>query len=126
MRRTIGIKQFAVLLLSAAALALSAATLAEVTPGSKAAEKEACVAPTDDMRRNHMEYLKHERVEVVREGARDTKYSIAECVNCHGAHDEQGQSIPVNGEGQFCDSCHSYAAVNITCFQCHRKVPEEK
>jgi predicted CXXCH cytochrome family protein len=126
MRRTIGFKRFAVLLLCGAAVLLSAAALGGVTPGSKAAGMEACVAPTDDMRRNHMEYLKHERVEVVRDGVRDTKYSLAECVNCHGTHDEQGQPVAINSEGQFCDGCHNYTAVSITCFQCHSKVPEEK
>ncbi len=127
MRRTIGFKRFAALLVSGAVLVLSAAALAGgVTPGSKAATMESCVAPTADMRRNHMEYLKHERDEVVREGVRDTQYSLAECVNCHGAHDDQGRPVPVNADGQFCDSCHHYAAVSIPCFQCHRKVPEEK
>jgi predicted CXXCH cytochrome family protein len=129
MRRTIGFKRFAVLLVSGAMLVLSAAAMSEsavVTKGSKAAEGGECVAETQDMRRNHMEYLKHERVEVVRDGVRDTKYSLAECVNCHGTHDEQGQPVAINSEGQFCDGCHNYTAVSITCFQCHSKVPEEK
>jgi hypothetical protein len=34
--------------------------------------------------------------------------------------------VPVNAPGEFCDGCHSYTAVNITCFQCHATVPETK
>ncbi len=97
-----------------------------VTEGSKAASLDACVAPTADMRRNHMDYLKHERIAVVRDGVRDNQYSIEDCVNCHASKDSQGQSLLVNAEGQFCESCHDYTAVNITCFQCHRKTPEGK
>ncbi len=41
-----------------------------VTQGSKAASLQACVASTDDIRRNHMDYLKHDRDEVVIDGDR--------------------------------------------------------
>jgi hypothetical protein len=129
MRRTIGFKGFAVLLVSGAALVLSSAAMSEsavVTKGSKAAEGGECVAETQDMRRNHMEYLKHDRDAVVHKGIRDSQYKLSECVDCHAAKDDHGQALPVNGEGQFCDSCHNYTAVSITCFQCHSKVPEEK
>ncbi len=108
-------------LLAAAAWAGSVA----VTEGSKAAGMQSCVTDTSDMRRNHMEYLKHVRHDVVHAGNRDQKFRFAECVDCHAGKDASGKAIPVNAEGQFCDSCHDYAAVDVDCFGCHRKVPEE-
>ncbi len=128
MHRLIGFKRIVATILGALLLSFSAASMSgsAVVAGSKAAGMESCVAPTAEMRRNHMEYLKHERDETVHAGIRDGKYSIADCVSCHASKDESGNYIPVNAEHQFCDSCHSYAAVKPTCFQCHRKVPEEK
>ena len=130
MHRLIGFKRIAAAIMGAALLSFSAVSMSDsaVVKGSKAADmgKDGCVATTEDMRRNHMEYLKHERDGTVREGKRGGKYSIAECIDCHAAKDDSGKYIPVNAEHQFCDSCHNYAAVKPTCFQCHRKVPEEK
>jgi hypothetical protein len=130
MHRLTGFKRIVATIVGVALLSFSAASMSgdstAVVEGSKAASTESCVAPTDDMRRNHMEYLKHERDETVREGVRGGKFSIAECVSCHAGKDESGKYVPVNAEHQFCDSCHNYAAVKPTCFQCHRKVPEEK
>lgn len=96
-----------------------------VTPGSKAAGMDACVAPTGEIRRNHMDYLKHDRIKVVQQGVRDVKHSLAECIACHAEPDAvKGGYQPVNGEGQFCNGCHQYVAVSLTCFQCHSKTPE--
>jgi hypothetical protein len=128
MHRLIGLKQIAALVMGGILLALSTAAISgsAVVAGSKAAGMESCVAPTAEMRRYHMEYLKHERNEVVHKGIRGSKYSIPNCVSCHASKDQAGNPVPVNAENQFCDSCHEKAAVKITCFQCHRKVPEEK
>jgi predicted CXXCH cytochrome family protein len=109
--------------LATVAWSVGAAQLAE---GSKALEAESCIRPTDDMRRNHMEYINHDRHLVVRDGIRNVEGSLAGCVNCHGGHDASGKAVPVNAEGQFCSGCHEYTGISITCFQCHRKVPEEK
>jgi hypothetical protein len=97
-----------------------------VTPGSKAAGMDTCVAPTDVMRRNHMDFLKHDRDRTVRKGVRDTEYSLAACIGCHATEKKDGDYHPVNAEGQFCSSCHEYVAVSLTCFQCHSKKPEQK
>lgn len=128
MRSATGIKRFASLLLGSVLLLLSAAVLSEsnVTPGSKAAGLESCVAPTAEIRRYHMLYLTHDRDLTVRQGKRNIKYSLAECIDCHAAKDDKGEYIPVDAEGQFCESCHKYTAVEPLCFQCHRTVPEEK
>ncbi|MCW8847532.1 MAG: sulfur reduction protein DsrJ [Sedimenticola sp.] len=128
MNRLTGIRRFAGVLVGGALLLLSTGVISEtaVTKGSKAAGLDSCVAPTAVMRRNHMDFLKHDRNMTVRKGIRDTQYSLAECVGCHAEKDNAGAYKPVNAEGQFCSSCHSYVAVNLSCFQCHRKTPEVK
>jgi len=84
-----------------------------------------CVADTDFMRRNHMRLLDHQRDETVIRGIRDEPFSLTECVDCHAQKDADGQPVRVDGEGQFCQSCHAYAAVKIDCFGCHAAVPEQ-
>ena len=84
---------------------------------------EECVAPEDEMRRNHMKYILHQRDETMHKGIRTPRYSLEECVNCHAAEDDRGEYLPVNGPNQFCSSCHTYASVNIDCFQCHATKP---
>lgn len=77
------------------------------------------------MRINHMKLLRHDRDETMRLGNRDTQYSLKECVACHAVTGPDALPIPVKAEGQFCSSCHEYAAVKIDCFQCHSSKPEE-
>ncbi|HIA08003.1 MAG TPA: sulfur reduction protein DsrJ [Chromatiaceae bacterium] len=93
--------------------------------GSKAYTEEACVEPTADMRKNHMEYLFHQRDITLREGVRTKQHSLAECVACHVKKDDAGELANINGDGQFCQSCHNFASVSIDCFQCHAAVPRE-
>ncbi len=114
-------------LLAAGLLALSAGALGAsvVTEGSKAAGMASCVEPTDVMRRNHMEFLKHQRDETVHNGIRGAKHSLAACVDCH-ASVTGGVAKPINEKGQFCAGCHEFTAVSIDCFQCHRKVPQAR
>ena len=113
--------------LAAAALCVLASAAfgdSAVTQGSRAAGLSACVAPTDDMRRNHMNYIKHQRVRTVHEGVRGSKFSLVGCVDCHAAVDG-GKALPINSEGQFCQGCHDFASVSIDCFQCHRGIPSQ-
>ena len=114
-------------LLAAGLLALSAGALgaSTVTEGSQAAGMAQCVEPTDVMRRNHMEFLKHQRDETVHNGIRGARHSLADCVDCH-ATVTNGAATPINEEGEFCASCHQFAAVSIDCFHCHRTVPREQ
>jgi hypothetical protein len=79
-----------------------------------------CVEPTDDMRRNHMEYILHQRDETVHEGLRTKQYSLKNCIDCHA----NPATNSVLGEGGFCESCHRYASVSIDCFSCHSSSPE--
>jgi len=86
---------------------------------------EKCVAPVDEMRRNHMEMLRYQRDETVHLGIRPDKESLKGCIQCHVQKDKNGRYLPVNGPGQFCGACHSYVAVSIDCFQCHATKPED-
>ena len=105
------------------ALAVQAAGESYVVPGSQAAQLESCVEPTDFMRRNHMEVIKHQRDETVHNGIRSTKHSLAGCIECHVSAGADNQPVPVNDEGQFCNACHDFAAVGMNCFGCHANVP---
>lgn len=87
---------------------------------------EQCVAPTDVMRRDHMDLLNHQRDETVLDGQRANPYSLVGCVNCHASRDATGAAIRIDADGQFCQSCHAYAAVRIDCFSCHSALPEDK
>ena len=83
-----------------------------------------CVETTDIMRKNHMEFLTHQRDLTVHDGIRSSKHSLVECIQCHVQKDAQGQFIPVNAPGQFCQSCHQFTATRLDCFECHATVPE--
>ncbi|OGI43537.1 MAG: hypothetical protein A2V92_03635 [Candidatus Muproteobacteria bacterium RBG_16_65_31] len=74
-----------------------------------------CVEPTEEMRRNHMNYILHQRDETVHKGIRTVKHSLKNCIDCH-ADPKTGSVL---GKDGFCESCHSYAAVRIDCFGCH-------
>ncbi|HIE55193.1 MAG TPA: Hdr-like menaquinol oxidoreductase cytochrome c subunit [Chromatiaceae bacterium] len=106
---------------------LAGAFAGEAVEGTAKADKlESCVEPTDVMRRNHFEFILHQRDLTVHQGIRGAKHSLVGCVDCHAKKDAQGKPVPVNAEGQFCAGCHEYAAVNIDCFSCHSTVPGEK
>ena len=83
-----------------------------------------CVEPNDVMRRDHFRFLLHQRDDTVHLGIRSRKYSLTGCIDCHTTQKEDGQYVPINAEGQFCQSCHAYAAVKIDCFSCHATVPD--
>ncbi len=99
------------------------ATPKAIEGSAKAAKLSSCVRPTEFMRHNHMELIKHQRNLTVHQGIRKTDLSLAGCIDCHVQYDARGRAVPVNAEGQFCDKCHDYAAVELTCFQCHAAVP---
>ena len=108
-------------------LALAAAAAAqggERTPTpviERAVHGDQCVADTAFMRRNHGDLLKHQRDETVRVGARDGRFSLKACVQCHASRETQSVA---QAPTDFCVSCHSYAAVKIDCFECHAGAPK--
>jgi hypothetical protein len=81
-----------------------------------------CVAPTAEMRRNHMKMLLHQRDETVHEGIRTKRFSLKGCVDCHASR----KTGSVLGKDGFCASCHAYAAVKIDCFECHTPMRETR
>jgi len=83
-----------------------------------------CVADTDFMRRNHMDLIVHQRDETVIRGIRNEPFSLVECVDCHAQQNASNEPVRIDAEGQFCASCHAYAAVKIDCFGCHAAVPD--
>ena len=75
----------------------------------------ACVAPTSEMRRDHMKMLLHQRDSTMREGLREPRFSLKHCIDCHAS----GETGSVLGKDGFCSSCHTYASVSMDCFECH-------
>ncbi len=82
-----------------------------------------CVAPTEDMRKNHMKLLDEWRDMALREGkrtyisAKGDKYTISlqnTCMKCHTSKQE------------FCDKCHNAASVTPYCWDCHVPPKEAK
>lgn len=86
-------------------------------------DTQACVEPLAEMRKNHMEYILHQRDETVYAGIRTRKHSFEECINCHVAARKDGSYPSAGSKDHFCSSCHNYAAVKIDCFQCHNDNP---
>jgi hypothetical protein len=84
-------------------------------PKFKIERGEACVAPTAEMRRNHMKLLLRQRDLTLHQGIRDPRFSLKNCVDCHASR----ATGSVLGKDGFCSSCHTYAAVSIDCFECH-------
>lgn len=86
-------------------------------------DTQGCVEPVEDMRKNHMDYIMHQRDETMYQGIRTTQHSLTECINCHVS--DAPDAPRVSSEEHFCSSCHTYAAVSIDCFQCHADRPVE-
>jgi len=84
-------------------------------PVVKIEKGEACVAPTAEMRRDHMKMLLHQRDRTLRQGVRESRFSLKSCVDCHASR-ETGSVL---GKDGFCSSCHAYASVSLDCFECH-------
>ena len=80
-----------------------------------------CVEDEDFMRRNHMKLLMHQRDETMHKGIRTKKYSLQNCIDCHAS--KKNNSV-IGSNENFCQSCHSYAAVKVDCFECHSSKPK--
>jgi len=91
-------------------------------PVIEPARGQACVADPAFMRRNHMQLLKHQRDETVHLGVRDARASLKGCIECHASSSSSSGSV-AQAPGDFCVSCHSFAAVKIDCFECHSGRP---
>ena len=92
-------------------------------PSRHFSDTQECVEPEDEMKRNHMNYILHQRDETMYKGIRTRQYALEECINCHAVKGEDGEYIRVEDPRHFCAGCHTYASVNIDCFQCHADRP---
>lgn len=119
MQRRCLIKLRIVAVLALVAIAPAAAQQA----GNELTQGEMCVEPTDIMRRDHMEFILHQRDATVHQGIRTSRHSFKGCIDCHSANDEQGALIRHDDERHFCAGCHQFAAVRIDCFECHTDRP---
>ena len=107
---------------------LSTSTIAETpfpTINEPADESLKCIHPEEEMRRNHMNYILHERDETVHEGVRGEPGSLAACIDCHVQPNDKGEIAGIESNEHFCSSCHQYASVQIDCFQCHADRPQK-
>ena len=84
-------------------------------------EEQACVEPIAEMRTNHMEYILDQRDATMHEGIRTKQHSLVECISCHVS--DAPDAPRYESEKHFCNSCHTFAAVSIDCFQCHADRP---
>ncbi len=91
-------------------------------PVIKTEKGEACVAPTAEMRRDHMKFLLHQRDRTMRSGLREPRHSLKNCIDCH-ADPKTGSVL---GKDGFCSSCHSYASVSVDCFECHTPIKQSR
>lgn len=92
-------------------------------PAPAKGQGEACVAPTDWMRRYHMTVLTHQRDKTVHSGDRTGRFDLKGCIACHAVKGSDGQAVTVSDPKHFCRSCHDYAAVAVDCFSCHASRP---
>jgi hypothetical protein len=76
-----------------------------------------CVAPRDEIRRTHMDLLKHRRDQTVRAGIRSGNVSLEACIDCHAG---KTTGAVTGSPDSFCQSCHAYAGVQLDCFECHQ------
>lgn len=89
-------------------------------PAHAQAAGDKCVRDTAYMKRHHMDELKHQRNDTMRKGIRTREMSLQNCVDCHASKETKS----VLGKDGFCQSCHSYAAVKLDCFECHASKPK--
>lgn len=83
-----------------------------------------CVEPVVEMRKNHFEYILHQRDRTVHEGIRTKQHSFTGCINCHVTANKSGEFPRHTSKEHFCSACHQFAAVNIDCFMCHNDRPD--
>jgi hypothetical protein len=76
-----------------------------------------CVAPTAYMKNSHMRLLMDWRETVVRTGARD--YTAADGKHYNMSLTSTCLKQCHAGKADFCDRCHNYTAVSLTCWNCH-------
>ena len=115
----ITIAGLAILATSAFAFAGEKASFAPKVPHPTNGSTE-CVQPEDEMKKNHMNYILHQRDQTMHNGVRTKTYSLKECINCHVPENSE---VRFGDDKHFCSSCHNFTGVSIDCFQCHMDRP---
>ncbi len=105
-------------------MGLTPMTVSADRPALPRGQGDACVAPTEVMRRDHMKFLLHQRDLTVHQGIRTPRFSLVGCVDCHVQRNLEGGFIPVDAPDQFCEVCHTYTSVQMDCFECHATTPD--
>ena len=109
-----------ILLIMAGLAAIAVSPQASAAPPVIKIERPGqCVEPTAVMRRDHMKLILHQRDQTMVRGIRTTKHSLKNCIDCHAS----AKTNSVLGKEGFCESCHTYAAVQMDCFECHSPSP---
>ena len=113
---------------SALAWAAEAAGSRVRTPTIVVDSATKCIDTPEVMRRTHMDMLKHQRDRTVRQGIRGERVHLNACIDCHAGAGAGAAAGSVTGKPEaFCETCHSYAAVKLDCFECHQpKAAEAK
>jgi hypothetical protein len=76
------------------------------------------VAPAEEMRRNHMEMLKHQRDRTLRAGIRGEPASLNACIECHAS--KKTGSVLGDGQATSARAATVRFAVKLDCFECHQ------
>ncbi len=97
----------------------SAAGAIAIPQPTKPANAVACVEPVEIMRREHMNFLLHQRDATVYDGERGSRYSLSGCMDCHNPSNNAETAVRYPDPQHFCADCHRYASVRIDCFECH-------
>ena len=90
---------------------------------AKSIRGEQCIESTEWMAANHQQLLDQWRDAVVRDGRKQytsttlaTTHDMSLSKTCMGCHESRET---------FCDRCHSYANVQVTCWNCHLEPSRE-
>ena len=120
-----GLAMAAVLLSGSAAVFAGVPVPLLPEPVKSAVEgEESCVLPEDEMRRVHMDRLKHQRDDTMHEGVRTSRFSLKECISCHVTKNDAGEKVSVKSREHFCNACHAYTGVTLDCWDCHASQPD--
>ncbi len=111
-------------LMFGAATALSAQERSSLWPEIPAATGAPHPEGNEYWRRNHMNLMRHDRDQTMRDGNREVEASLKGCFDCHAAADGEGTIVTYESDKHFCRSCHDFVAVKVDCFMCHRSTPE--
>jgi hypothetical protein len=77
-----------------------------------------------EMRKYHMDHLKHKRDQTMYNGIRTAEDSLTGCIDCHVPAPEGDKVVRHTDPEHFCATCHAYVSVQIDCFQCHADHPD--